>query len=186
MWISNNDEESTAIWELSKVEDRTAAITSGTILEARLTAAIKEKLYENEEINREMFRETGPLGPFGTKIRLGFMLGIYGMQAYCDLKRITTVRNMFAHQLKAKSFELNELKQHVMNLTLVEKHIFQQGTDSTEIVDRGAWQKFYIPNRDAELADPKRRFLLSVMIISTMLTPTVVQVSAPRLPVPRF
>jgi DNA-binding MltR family transcriptional regulator len=185
VWIATDDVEGSAIWELTKVEDRTAAITAGSILERRLEKSLKLHLYDDEEITRDMFRESGPLGPFGTKIKLGFMIGLYSLDAQKDLKRISKIRNTFAHELWAKSFSINEIKNDCGQLKLVEKHIEEQKS-ADEIFDPTTWQTFFVKGKDADLADPKMRYLYSVMILSTMLTTLVKSGTKPVLLVPRF
>jgi hypothetical protein len=44
-----------------------------------------------------LFDDRGPLQPFGSRIHLGYALGIYGGGVYADLKTIKDIRNAFAH-----------------------------------------------------------------------------------------
>lgn len=69
-WMLFNDDETEAVRELFKSSDRAAAIMAATIVETRLTAAIKHRFNPHVAVQNEMFRSSGPLGSFSAKIKL--------------------------------------------------------------------------------------------------------------------
>lgn len=80
--------------------DRGAAILAATFLENRLERRIKMTLRHDsmaQQIAGEMFRATGALGAFESKIRIGFLLRIYGSVVYREMQFIKKIRNQFAH-----------------------------------------------------------------------------------------
>jgi len=79
--------------------DRAAVIVASAFLEDHLTRVLQARMHENEKISREMFRASGPLGNFGTKIDLGFMIGVYGEKVRRELQIVKEIRNEFAHKL---------------------------------------------------------------------------------------
>jgi hypothetical protein len=56
--------------------DRAAAIVAGSFLEEHLTTRIQLRMHKNAKITKALFRPSGPLGAFATKIDLGFLMGI--------------------------------------------------------------------------------------------------------------
>lgn len=69
-----------------------------------------------KKIADELFRATGPLGPFATKIRLAYMLRIIAEPTYRDLIIISRIRNRFAHDLSLKSFEDQKISGWIKNM----------------------------------------------------------------------
>ena len=77
-------------------------------MEVMLERMIKRLIRDDDEKTlQEMFRSSGPLGAFASKINLGFLLRFYGKKAHRELNFIKDIRNRFAHQLGAISFRRN-------------------------------------------------------------------------------
>ena len=171
MWLVAEGPEHQAVQDLNDLPDRAAAIVAASILEGALEGAIKTRLRDDDEDElKEMFGGSRPLGSFDAKIRLAFLLGLYGKEARGDLHRIRKVRNAFAHKLYAKSFGEGRIKDWCMALTIVDRHVF----DSTAAPEHGGEPsevniQWFIPDRDAVLADPRKRFLHSIMFFTTSI-----------------
>jgi hypothetical protein len=156
---------------------------AGTIVELTLTAALKAFLHPNEDITNELFRSTGALGVFATKIDLGFLTGLYGKDAHRDLVTMKDIRNRFAHSLAVKDFKSQQIRALAMNLKLVERHTAQVGTvDATS--DPPSESQIWIGtgNRDKLLADPRERYLLSAQVFCAGLS----MARRPGMPGPLF
>src|SRR5437588_12608783 len=68
------------------LRDRDRAIVLSAIAENHLTSLLRVLMRRNEKaISEELFRPSGPLGPFGTKIRVAYMLRILRPEIYKDL-----------------------------------------------------------------------------------------------------
>lgn len=82
------------------------AIVLSTIIENHFTALLRLLMRRNTkaqlDLADELFRSTGPLGPFATKVRVAYMLRIIGEETYKDLMIISRIRNRFAHNLSVK------------------------------------------------------------------------------------
>jgi DNA-binding MltR family transcriptional regulator len=52
-----------------------------------------------------MFHSSAPLGSFAAKIRLAHLLGLISKDFYSDLEMMKEIRNRFAHDLSAVSFD---------------------------------------------------------------------------------
>jgi DNA-binding MltR family transcriptional regulator len=109
-----NEEERVAFYDHSS--ERAMAIVLGAIVENHLTGLLRMLMRREENIARELFQSSGPLGPFGTKIRLAYMLRIIGPEMYGDLTIISKVRNKFAHDLTVVSFENQQISAWMQNM----------------------------------------------------------------------
>jgi DNA-binding MltR family transcriptional regulator len=98
------EEERHAFYDQSS--ERAMAVLLGAIVENHLTGLLRLYMRRDEEkVARELFQPSGPLGPFGTKIRLAYMLRIIGPDLYRDLTAISKIRNTFAHDLTVVKFD---------------------------------------------------------------------------------
>ena len=95
---------------------RSTGIVLSAILENRLTSLLQMLMVPDEPVLKELFRPTGPVGPFGTKIRLAYLLRVVEKPAYEDLNIVCKIRNRFAHDLSVKSFEDSAIKDVVKNM----------------------------------------------------------------------
>ena len=121
-WSASTDHEAKAIMRLASSDDHTVAIIAGTIVEARLRQAIEKVIVRDAEIEKEMFRPSGPLGDFAAKIRLAFLLGIISKEGYDNLDILKTVRNRFAHWVEVENFKSSNVKSLTDRLSIFERH----------------------------------------------------------------
>lgn len=114
------------------LRDRDRAIVLSAIAENHLTALLKSLMRRDEkEISQQLFNPIGPLGPFGTKIRVAYMLRILPPEIYKDLMTVSKIRNKFAHDLSIKSFDDHQItawvkSMHHYNLFLGSVKRFQE------------------------------------------------------------
>lgn len=99
------------------LRDRDRAIVLSAIAENHLTSLLKLLMRRHEkEISAQLFNPSGPLGPFGTKIRVAYMLRIIPPQVYKDLILVSRIRNKFAHDLSVKSFDDQKITDWVKSM----------------------------------------------------------------------
>jgi hypothetical protein len=98
--------------------DRAAAIVAATFVEQHLTSFLQSKLLKDEPIMKELFRVSGPLGSFGTKIDLCYLHRFYSKAAWKELDTIKEIRNSFAHKMDIDSFDCQRMNALSRNLTL--------------------------------------------------------------------
>jgi DNA-binding MltR family transcriptional regulator len=185
-WKNVTAKETEAIGALFTDTDRAAAIVAASIVEDRLTRKLKENMRSDEESKdsiNELFRSSGPLGTFSTKIHLGFVLRLYGKIAYRDLQTIKNVRNKFAHEIELTSFKTEKIAALCRNLKIVESYVLPLSacpdqSDMEGPVKPPTWEVVpaeklkdvllksaadggtsYSANHDKVLADPKLRFI---------------------------
>lgn len=84
--------------------DRAVAILGASMLEAALESALRRSLVEHS-VARNLFGRQGPLSTFAAKSDIAFAMGILSEWERRDLDRIRRVRNHFAHELRARSFD---------------------------------------------------------------------------------
>jgi DNA-binding MltR family transcriptional regulator len=105
--LEDKNEES-AFYELDS--HRGIAVVGAAIVENRLTAVLRAAMRQDESALQELFRSSGPLGTFGTKIRLAYLLRLIHEDLYNDLLIVTRIRNAFAHDVKISSFEEQSIR----------------------------------------------------------------------------
>jgi hypothetical protein len=122
--------------------DRAAGIVAGSIAETRLEQALQSRLRPADtpklrEIVEQLFRPSGALGPFSTKIDLAYLMRLLSDEAYKDLTNIKNIRNDFAHDLDHGSFDVPSIRDRCKNFILVDRHVGPiQGLDATIIESR--------------------------------------------------
>lgn len=173
VWMATNQKEAGAIQELMGLPDRAAGIVAAALLEARLEAALRGVLRDgltgngkDATVQNEMFRTSGPLGTFSAKIKLGFMLGLYGDTGRRNLERLKAIRNRFAHELGASSFADPEVRGLCVGLSGFERHFFEYGAQDPETGNPGIAE----PDLAEHLKDSRQRFLMCVRLYCAALT----------------
>jgi hypothetical protein len=109
--------------ELNHASDRAAGIVGAVLVEESLTNLIRSRLNRDEEIMTELLHSSAPLGAFSTKIKVGFLLGLYSADARKELTTIKDIRNQYAHYI-ARSFEYEKIRDKANNLKLGESTEF--------------------------------------------------------------
>jgi DNA-binding MltR family transcriptional regulator len=122
-WIIGDNEEEEFISQLQSLPDRIVGLLAPAIIEKRLGIVIQSIWADTPkgDLQRDLFRDGGPLGSFATRIQVGFAIRIYGLDAYDDLRDINKIRNFFAHDLKAKDFNVDFIRDRAKRLRLPSK-----------------------------------------------------------------
>jgi DNA-binding MltR family transcriptional regulator len=112
-------------WDLADIKefydespDRGLAISLPAIIDNRLTSILRLAMRDDDRLFNELL--TGPLGNFGTKIKLVYMLGMINEEIYQDLKLIHKIRNEFAHKV-----EIKQLDQHPISAWIKSMKVYQ-------------------------------------------------------------
>jgi len=63
-----------------------------------------------------LFGATSPLGSVGAKAHLAFLMGLIGKELRNDLLALTNIRNRFAHEEEAETFEDEIIAEEVQKL----------------------------------------------------------------------
>jgi DNA-binding MltR family transcriptional regulator len=128
-------EETAAFFEQSS--DRAMAVIWGAIVENHLTGVLRLLMRrDNEAVANELFKPTGPLGAFGTKIRVAYMLRIIEPASYNDYLIVSKIRNAFAHDLSKTSFEDQQISAWIKNMNIY-AIVIKMGKDAAERIEKG-------------------------------------------------
>jgi DNA-binding MltR family transcriptional regulator len=172
MWMPFSKEEEQAAKEVEIAHDRAAGIVAGAFVETRLRGALMRRLTgpggdsSRESVN-EIFRASGPLGPFSVKIRMGLLMNLYSEQAYKDLDNFKEIRNRFAHHLTISSFDDQSIKARCENFTVVKSRcrLPEPGSHYTSGVTMNEDGSFYlVMHKLPESA--REKYLASAQIFS--------------------
>jgi DNA-binding MltR family transcriptional regulator len=158
-WFVESNEELAATAEMESASDRTAAIVIASLVETRLTNTLQAGLHHDDEIVERLFRPSGPLGSFSAKVDLARLMGAISQDAYCDLLIIKDVRNIFAHQLKAASFEEQRVASLCRNFRLIETMVCDMEEEAPPMKDPPFIFKTTFHRR--ELSTPRGRYTLT-------------------------
>src|SRR5262245_32276405 len=126
-WAVFDDSHSKAIWEiLSSGSPRVKAVVGGAFLDETVARTLSERLKKDPDVVRNMLGIDRPLGNIRPKIDLLYLLHAIDGPTRTSLRAIAGVRNFFAHNLGASSFdEANEeLKAAMDALTLHKGRIY--------------------------------------------------------------
>lgn len=163
-----------AMKELREGSDRAVAIVGATLVETMLKDALLVHLNRNETLTNDLFKTTGALGPFATKIHIGFLVGLFGETAYKDLLWMKDIRNAFAHKIDVTDFKSQRMKNLAENFKLCDRYSADIETDrdpnptlGTKPKDFMCW--VYIDRRDEALKNARERYIIEVQVLSWSL-----------------
>ena len=126
-WITLSEFESKTLSqimdEIKGGSPRAVAVVAGAFVEDHLTRLIrhrlvKEAIKSGETPLDQVLRPGGPLGDFGNKISLAYIMGLISAEAWKELDAIRFIRNGFAHKLDTNSFAIDRISSRCQNLTL--------------------------------------------------------------------
>jgi hypothetical protein len=105
-WMTVSPNVEGALEELKMAGDRAAAIVAAALVEEHLADALC--LHRKK---RKIEKST-----FSKKINLGLEVDLFTAKAHCELITIKDVRNLFAHELRVRSFDTPKVNDLVTNL----------------------------------------------------------------------
>jgi hypothetical protein len=155
--------------------DRAAGIVAGSIAETRLEQALQSRLRpadtsKLQDVVQQLFRPSGALGPFSTKIDLAYLMRLLSDEAYKDLTNIKNIRNDFAHQLDHDSFDVPSIRDRCKNFILVDRHVGPiPDTDLDATIVAASNPYMGLPDYQQKLSDPRFRYAMTAQLISYAL-----------------
>jgi DNA-binding MltR family transcriptional regulator len=167
-WIGGSNEIAEAIAQIPRNSDRAVAIIAAAILERHITAAIKRRWRTAPNTSSSMLATEGPLGNFGPKVDLVYLMGLISAEAHADLKAIKKIRNKFAHYLDVDDFESQAIKSLSQNLTHFENFVLKDDERSGPNPPR---KLFYVVGTDAYIQTAKGRYITAVQVYSMIFGP---------------
>lgn len=117
--LENKDEE-LAFYQHDS--NRAVAVVWPTIVENRLSDALRAYMRKDKKVAQKMFEQNGALSNFGNKILLGYMLGLYEDDLRHDLDQLRRIRNSFAHKVEITTFETSPISDHMDSMNVLRVH----------------------------------------------------------------
>lgn len=102
--------------------NRAVAVVWSSIVENRLTDALRTALRNDKRTIEALLRPDAPLGAFGTKIRIGYLLGLYESDVRDDLIQLSKIRNEAAHGVAKVDFESSPFKDRMDTMRTLQVH----------------------------------------------------------------
>jgi hypothetical protein len=96
--------------------ERATAIMFGTIVESRLTSILRLVMRRDKALADELFNPAGPLGAFGTKIRVAYMFRVISPELCKDLIIVDHIKDQFALDPTVTTFEDQKIAALIRNM----------------------------------------------------------------------
>jgi hypothetical protein len=142
--------------EIMGERDRGAAVIAVGFVDAKLTEVIRASLRDDKDTAKQLLKPTGPLGAFGNKVLLGYMLRLYSKESRSDLIAFGEIRNRFAHTPEPIDFTDKYVRERCEKLTLYER-------------TWGIMPGFKLPPQPYDQASARRMFLQTVSLAANYL-----------------
>lgn len=106
--------------QFQQESDKSIVISSAAIIEEVLEELLifNSKQVDDKKLHERLFKYTGPLSSFASKIDVCYFLGYINPDFYNDLHIIRGLRNQAAHSWKTFSFEEDSVKARIGNIKM--------------------------------------------------------------------
>lgn len=169
------------IREIHSGSDRAAAIVGASLIENQLEERMLRSLHPTEALCKELFHPSGPLGAFGSKIRLAQLVGFISETVARDIQLIAKIRNRFAHDMELRSFDEEPVSSFARELALCETLTVEARQDSAPEKDKEK-SGIGIIDREENLKSSRGRFTVGIAAVSYALS----LAERPQIPGPRI
>jgi DNA-binding MltR family transcriptional regulator len=131
MWLATDSKEFEAIEELEQgASERNLGVVAGAIVDSKLSHVLRRALGDDspysKKVRAELFNPDGPLGSFGSRISMAFLLGLLTEKGHTDLQTFKKIRNLFAHYAEHGTFASQRIRDLCRNLLLVDERVSEQ------------------------------------------------------------
>lgn len=165
-----------------KHTERGAALAICAALDHALGELIKSRMIDDNDAKEWMFNDVGPLGNFGIRIRIAYLMGIITHETREELITISKIRNTFAHNISASGFKYPRIQGLFSGLKYIGIARLLQKDCLTKYNSMHAKYRKIIQRYD--LDDPRYAFIaVCLMLISIMI---IHKTSSPDLPEPEI
>jgi DNA-binding MltR family transcriptional regulator len=101
--------------------DRGSVLMAAAFIEDKITQLLETYMVQNNTIQKKIFEGNGALATFSSKIDISFLLGLIPKNVYNDLGVLRKLRNDFAHNAKAITFQTEYIKDRCTSFSVVAK-----------------------------------------------------------------
>jgi DNA-binding MltR family transcriptional regulator len=187
VWFPSGKIDQDVINELNTASDRSVGVIAGAMVDSRLSDLLRLEMhggYQDEaydsKIRKQMFDADGPIGSYGARCGIAYLLGFFTTDAHADLQTFGSIRNSFAHYTEHNSFDSESIKARCGNFRLLEKRIekatgwMEDDTGKRIPIDtiQQSREHFAIQLADYEnaLKTPKGRFIATAKLFAAAVT----------------
>ena len=128
-------------------------------------------MIEDEAVIGEMFGELGPLGSYGARVRLAYLLNMFGEKTLKDLNRIGRIRNRLAHRPHVSGIEHDEVKGQFDNITTLENLRKLEALAKEHLGDETFSPFEGLKMSKINLENPTYQFIFTVLWMSLQFRP---------------
>ncbi|MDG4894652.1 hypothetical protein P9272_13825 [Mesorhizobium sp. WSM4976] len=171
-WVIMNEDDKAILQEIEAQTDRASALIAVAYLEQRLLAAIKSRTNRDDDLEGRLYKGSGALAAFSTKIDLAYLLGVIDQSARKTFHQIRDIRNDFAHDSKPLSFTTQSIHDRCKNLRFSVKFSMRNKTTGQQV-------EFALQESD----NPRTSFLNAVKYLLFLCDMELRQLP-PRVPAP--
>lgn len=176
VWFFIAPDEAEILPTLDHDSDRAVAVIVGAMIENRLERALRARMPHNDSKTLErIFRPSGPLGTFSSKIDLAFLSGLLSKVAFEDMKNFKEIRNSFAHKLNIKNFNSQAIKDRASRLQLIDDYVAEAdfGPDTLTRINMAHEAKpaIYVLHASMRKKNARDRYLMTAQIFTIRLAP---------------
>jgi DNA-binding MltR family transcriptional regulator len=104
----NIDNYINLVREFHSETDRAAAVIAGSFIENFLAKYLLSHMTKEKDCS-ELFSGFGPFSTYAQRVETAFAFQLIPMVMYSDLKKIGSIRNLFAHSPIETSFSTDEI-----------------------------------------------------------------------------
>ena len=136
-----------ALQNVQSIALRTEAIVGAEYVDELLEALLRAFFIDDDKSATDVFDNRGPIGTFGARIDLAFLLGLISENERRMLDFIRKIRNEFSHSSKYIDFETSQVKNWCLNL-------FEMSKTAKAIF-----------GKPIDFGDPETRFIFTVICL---------------------
>lgn len=115
--------------EVVNGSDRVLAVLGGSAVETAMKDMLARCLVDDVDAQKRLIGLNGPLAAFGAQLNLAYLMGLIDENVRSDLKRISTIRNAFAHEPKGLAFSASPIREHCRDLRLPDIYVKLSGAE---------------------------------------------------------
>jgi DNA-binding MltR family transcriptional regulator len=181
-WILETQDEVGLFREIATHSDRVVGILAPVVLERRLISVIKSRWKDTKTrggtLFGELFSANGELGNHDSRLRIGLAMGLFSSQGFEEMRYIVKIRNLFAHEPRAKDFAAQPIRDFIPRLKIIDRFPPPSSTNSGGVLSPGIdlseaedafFGTFVEASGIADAKTPRNRFLRTVEVFSVLL-----------------
>lgn len=113
---------------LMQESDRGSVLMAAAFIEDKISLLLESYFINNATVCKRLLKGNGALATFSSKIDLAFLLGLIPENIFYDLHLLRRIRNNFAHNASALTFDTPSIKDQTYALSVLSKTLLRDDT----------------------------------------------------------